>query len=200
MVYEVIRQLPIETQIELLKVCRAIVAKAPLVQKTMPNGSKFNYLCTSAGEYGWLSDSKGYRYETIHPTTQQPFPAIPKLIYDVAVDAAKHCGLSLRPESALINWYGADGSLGLHQDKTEKCDAPVISISIGDDCQFIKGGEKRNSSKETITLHSGDVFVMGGEARFYYHGVKKIIPNTAPAELQMKQAGRVNITIRQVNP
>jgi alkylated DNA repair protein (DNA oxidative demethylase) len=198
MVYEVIFQLPLETQIELLDICRQLVQEAPLFQKTMPTGANFKYLCTSAGAYGWLSDRKGYRYETAHPITKHPFPPIPKLIHDISVDAAEQCGLSIRPETALINWYAADGTLGLHQDKTEECDAPVVSISLGDDCLFIKGGEQRNSPKETITLHSGDVFVMGGAERFYYHGVKKILPETALAALGMKQAGRVNITVRQV--
>lgn len=198
MVYEVIYQLPIELQVELLNVCRDIVVQAPLFQKTMKNGRNFNYLCTSAGEYGWMSDRKGYRYETAHPTTKKTFPAIPEMIDAIAREAAAHCGLSLRPETALINWYAEDSSLGLHQDNTEGCDAPVVSISIGDDCKFIKGGAERNSPKKTITLHSGDVFVMGGEARYYFHGVKKIIPNTAPKELGMKQVGRVNITVRQV--
>lgn len=200
MVYEVVYQLPLETQKELLKVCREIVAEAPLFQKTMKNGKNFNYLCTSAGDYGWMSDGKGYRYEQAHPTTQAAFPAIPPLIHNIAIEAAEHCGLSLRPETALINWYSESGSLGLHQDVTEECDAPVVSISIGDDCKFIKGGAERKSSQKTITLHSGDVFVMGGAERFYFHGVRHIIPNTAPQELEMKQAGRVNITIRQVKP
>jgi hypothetical protein len=39
---------------------------------------------------------------------------------------------------------------------------------------------------------------MGGAERFYFHGVRRIIPNTAPDELDTKQAGRVNITVRQV--
>jgi DNA oxidative demethylase len=198
MVYQVVYQLSIEKQQQLLEVCREVVAQAPLFQKTMKNGKNFNYLCTSAGDYGWLSDRKGYRYEQQHPTTKQAFPAIPTLIHEVAVEAAEHCGLSIRPETALINWYGEDGSLGLHQDITEACDAPVVSISIGDDCKFIMGGAERNSPQKTITLHSGDVFVMGGAERFYFHGVRRIVPNTAPDELDMKQAGRVNITVRQV--
>jgi hypothetical protein len=49
---EVVRKLDINTQIQILKECRAIVASAPLFQKTMPTGANFKYLCTSAGEYG----------------------------------------------------------------------------------------------------------------------------------------------------
>lgn len=60
------------------------------------------------------------------------------------------------------------------------------------------GGAKRTEQKETITLQSGDVMIKGGEHRLYYHGVRKILANTAPEALGMKQAGRINITVRQV--
>ena len=103
----------------------------------MPTGAKFRYLCTSAGRYGWISDRKGYRYEEKHPVTQSAFPPMPAIIERIAVETSAKYGLTLRPESALINWYDEDGSLGLHQDKTEKCLAPVISISLGDDCVFV---------------------------------------------------------------
>lgn len=198
--FEVAFTLSLETQIELLGLCRTIAEEAPLFQKMLPTGAKFNYFCTSAGQYGWVSDKKGYRYEETHPLTRQPFPKIPNLIEEIALKAAAKYDTRLRPESALINWYAADSSLGLHQDKTEKCDAPVVSISLGDDCQFVKGGLERNSPKENLRLCSGDVFVMGGEHRYYFHAVKRIYPNTAPPELGMKQSGRVNITVRQVYP
>jgi len=197
--YDVVYQLPIETQIALLASCRKIIQEAPLFQKTMPRwGHKFKYLCTSAGRYGWTSDKKGFRYVETHPTTQENFPEMPDIIHDIAVETAEKCGMTIRPESALINRYTADSTLGLHVDNTEKCDAPVISISLGDDCLFIKGGIEKDSPKEIVTLHSGDVFVMGGEYRYCYHGVKEIIAGTAPQELKMQQPGRVNITIRQV--
>ena len=197
---EVVYTLHMDIQQELLKLCRHIVKQAPLFQKTMPTGAKFRYLCTSAGQFGWLSDKKGFRYETHHPETGLPFPPMPDLIRDIAIDAAAQYDLSIRPESALINWYEADSKLGLHQDKTEKCDAPVISISLGDSCLFTIGGETRNAKKHDVTLASGDVLVMGAEHRYIFHGVKKILPDTAPPELGMKNTGRVNLTIRQVYP
>lgn len=196
--FEVIRQLTLEEQIALTEICRDIVKQAPLFQKTMPTGGIFHYLCTSVGEYGWLSDKKGYRYETQHPVAGAAFPPIPPLIHEIAVQAVAHYGLTIRPETALINWYAADGNLGLHQDKTEVSRAPVVSISLGDDALFIKGGMQRSDPKETIILKSGDVLVMGAEHRLAYHGIKKILPGTAPLALGFKQAGRINITVRQV--
>ena len=195
---EVVRKLDIDTQIQILEKCRKIIMNAPLFQKTMLSGAKFKYLCTSAGDYGWMSDPKGYRYETHHPITQQHFPPIPEIIQTLAIEVVEHLGHTIVPQSALINWYTEDSSLGLHQDKTEESLAPVVSFSLGDDCIFTIGGLKRTDKKRTVTLHSGDILVMGGEDRLMFHGVKKIIPNTAPLQLAMKQAGRVNITVRQV--
>lgn len=195
---EICRHLSLNEQLDILAQCRHVVEQAPLFQKVMPTGAKFQYVCTSAGDYGWVSDRKGYRYVEQHPITRQPFPPIPPVLHTIAVEAAAVYGLSIRPESALINWYSANGKLGLHQDKTEISLAPVVSISLGDDCIFTIGGLERTSPKHDIILHSGDVLVMGAEHRLVYHGVRKILPNTAPAELNLRQAGRLNITIRQV--
>lgn len=195
---EVAKQLTVEDQKTILELCRDLVKTAPLFQKIMPTGAKFRYLCTSAGIYGWVSDRQGYRYVTTHPLTQTAFPPIPDLIRTLSIETARQYDLDIRPETALINWYDHDSTLGLHQDKTEISRAPVISISIGDDCVFVIGGLKKTDPKTNIILHSGDVLIMGAEHRLIYHGVKKIIPNTAPSELEMKQSGRINITIRQV--
>lgn len=197
---EVIRCLTITEQVNLLSNCRQVIELAPLFTKTMPTGAAFRYRCTSAGDYGWISDRQGYRYVQQHPHTHRAFPAMPDRIRQLAIEAAAACGLTIRPESALINWYDIDGQLGLHQDKTEISRAPVISISIGDDCVFIAGGTQRSDPKREFILHSGDVLVMGEAHRLAFHGVKKILGGTAPAELGLKQAGRLNITVRQVYP
>lgn len=195
---DVIRRLTIDEQIKILSECQKVVEDAPLFRAVMPTGADFRYLCTSAGDYGWISDRKGYRYVSKHPVTGFKFPPIPNFIYQIAADAAQMCGLTLRPESALINWYDEDSQLGLHQDRTESTDAPVISISIGDDCVFIVGGPQRSDPRRKITLKSGDVLVIGAEHRFIFHGVEKILPDTAPKELSLGQNGRFNITVRQV--
>ena len=41
-----------------------------------------------------------------------------------------------RPDTALINFYDDAARMGMHQDKDEKVDEPVISLSIGDSCIF----------------------------------------------------------------
>lgn len=197
---KVLFQISLDDQKRIVDDLRKCIALAPLFQKTMPTGQKFKYLCTSTGKFGWLSDEKGYRYERKHPQTGKPFPAVPESVLAVchaAIGIANELP-DFQPESCLINYYQADGKLGLHQDNTEKAlTRPIISISLGDDCEFLAGGMKRNDPTESIILHSGDVLIMSREHRMCFHGVKRIIPNTAPAGL-LKSGGRINLTIRQV--
>jgi alkylated DNA repair protein (DNA oxidative demethylase) len=46
-----------------------------------------------------------------------------------------------------------------------------------------------------VLLESGDAFVFGGPARLRYHGVSRIMPDTADPELGL--SGRFNLTLRQ---
>jgi alkylated DNA repair protein (DNA oxidative demethylase) len=72
---------------------------------------------------------------------------------------------------------------------------PVVSLSIGDTARFLFGGLKRRDPVDARLLESGDAFVFGGPSRLRYHGVSRILPNTAPPELAM--TGRINLTFRQ---
>ncbi|WP_433236719.1 alpha-ketoglutarate-dependent dioxygenase AlkB family protein [Streptosporangium sp. CA-135522] len=100
------------------------------------------------------------------------------------------------PDAALINFYDATARMGMHQDKDERSDAPVVSISIGDSCLFRFGNTAGRGRPYTdIELASGDLFVFGGPSRFAYHGVPKVYPGTADPALGLT-GGRLNITMR----
>jgi DNA oxidative demethylase len=100
------------------------------------------------------------------------------------------------PDAALVNFYNHAAKLGQHQDKEEKSDAPVVSISLGDACVFRFGNtQTRTKPYVDIELRSGDLFVFGGPSRFAYHGVTRIIPNTSDPLLGLTH-GRLNITLR----
>ena len=111
------------------------------------------------------------------------------------------------PDTALVNFYDETAHMGMHQDKDETSLAPVVSISIGDSCQFRFGNTtNRNKPYTDITLASGDLFVFGGPSRLAYHGVTKIHPGTAPDDCGLgpsggsttgTSAGRINITLRE---
>lgn len=100
------------------------------------------------------------------------------------------------PDCALVNWYEPSARMGMHQDKEERSPAPVVSFSIGDSCQFRFGNtETRNKPYADLELRSGDLFVFGGPSRLAFHGVTRILPDTAPHGLSLPP-GRINITLR----
>ena len=106
---------------------------------------------------------------------------------------AADAGMAMRADICLINWYGDDGRMGLHQDKDESRESidagvPVVSVSLGDTARFLFGGTRRRDPVESFLLESGDVFVFGGPSRLRYHGVTRIIPGTAPARARARRA------------
>ncbi|MFV0137522.1 alpha-ketoglutarate-dependent dioxygenase AlkB family protein [Streptomyces sp. HMX87] len=96
---------------------------------------------------------------------------------------------------ALINFYDAGARMGMHRDSDERSDAPVVSLSLGDTCDFRFGNtETRTRPYTDVELRSGDLFVFGGPSRFAHHGVPRVHAGTAPPELGL--TGRLNVTLR----
>ena len=86
--------------------------------------------------------------------------------------------------------------MGMHQDKDEAdFSYPVVSVSLGDDGLLRIGGTTRRGKTESIWLSSGDVVVMGGEARLTYHGVDRIKFGSSSL---LPKGGRINLTCRVV--
>jgi alkylated DNA repair protein (DNA oxidative demethylase) len=181
----------------LVEVVRAIVVEAPLYTPTMPkSGKEMSVRMTNCGSLGWVTDKEhGYRYQATHPVTGKPWPAIPDILLDIWRDTAES---DVEPEACLINYYDPTAKMGLHQDRDEReFSAPVLSISLGDDCLFRVGGVKRDDPTTSFRLSSGDVVVIGGEGRLAFHGVDRIYPGTS---MLLKREGRINLTLRRVNP
>jgi alkylated DNA repair protein (DNA oxidative demethylase) len=181
----------------LVEVVRAIVVEAPLYTPTMPkSGKEMSVRMANCGSLGWVTDKEhGYRYQPTHPVTGKPWPAIPDILLDIWRDTAES---DVEPEACLINYYDPTAKMGLHQDRDEReFSAPVLSISLGDDCLFRVGGVKRDDPTTSFRLSSGDVVVIGGEGRLAFHGVDRIYPGTS---MLLKREGRINLTLRRVNP
>ncbi|MEW9920583.1 alpha-ketoglutarate-dependent dioxygenase AlkB [Marimonas sp. MJW-29] len=180
-------------QQQLVTALRNVVVRAPLFRPDTPYGKPMSVRMTAAGKYGWFSDRKGYRYVEAHPSGR-PWPAIPEEVLAVWEAVT---GLDRQPECCLINYYGPEARMGMHQDRDEADFSwPVVSISLGDDGLFRIGNTTRGGKTESIWLHSGDVVVMGGEARLTYHGVDRIKPGTSTL---LEKGGRVNLTLRVVD-
>jgi alkylated DNA repair protein (DNA oxidative demethylase) len=179
----------------LVEEIRAIVAEAPLYIPAMPKtGKEMSVRMTNCGSLGWVTDKeRGYRYQSTHPVTHQPWPAIPRRLLSLWEEVADYPQL---PEACLVNFYSDTAKMGLHQDRDEQnLKAPVVSVSLGDSCLFRFGGENRNDRTQSIKLSSGDVVVLGNEGRLAFHGVDRIYPGTSTL---LKNTGRINLTLRRV--
>jgi DNA alkylation damage repair protein AlkB len=129
-----------------------------------------------------------------------PVAPVPPEFVALATRTAADAGFVFTPDICLINWYGPEGRMGLHQDKDESQASieeghPVVSVSIGDTARFLFGGLRRRDPVQSLLLESGDAFVFGGAARLRYHGVTRIVPGSGPHELGLD--GRFNLTFRR---
>ncbi len=177
---------------DLVDSIRDIVKQAPLNTLKTPFGKKLSVRMTSAGNCGWFSDSKGYRYEPNQPSGE-PWPSIPPLVLKIWNDLVS---TERDPDTCLVNYYESKAKMGLHQDRDEKDFSwPVLSVSLGDDALFRIGNTYRGGKTESFWLHSGDVVIMGGRARLCYHGIDRIKFGSSNL---LKQSGRINLTLRVV--
>ncbi|TGT73645.1 MULTISPECIES: alpha-ketoglutarate-dependent dioxygenase AlkB [unclassified Mesorhizobium] len=179
----------------LVEEIRRVVQAAPLYVPAMPRtGKEMSVRMTNCGALGWVTDKeRGYRYQPTHPVTGESWPPIPEALLKLWREVAAY---PHPPEACLVNFYAADAKMGLHQDRDEQdFDAPVVSVSLGDDCLFRVGQNTREGGTKSFRLKSGDVVVLGGEGRLAFHGVDRIYPATSAL---LKNGGRINLTLRRV--
>jgi alkylated DNA repair protein (DNA oxidative demethylase) len=193
------RYLSLERQRALVDECRALLdGGVPAYVPVVRGGGKMHVRMLCLGRH-W--NGLTYRYEpTRSDFDNLPAPPLPESFRRLAAEIARAADMELDADIAILNAYDADGRMGLHQDKDETPESiaagcPVVSISLGDTARFLFGGLKRRDPIQSMPLESGDAFVFGGLSRLRYHGVSRIIPATAPRELQM--SGRFNVTLRQ---
>lgn len=178
----------------LVAAVREVVAAAPLFTPVMPRtGRPFSVRMSNCGPLGWVSDRDGYRYQAHHPETGKPWPPLPGQLEELW--AALAPGQS-PAQACLINFYPPGARMGLHQDRDERdFSAPVVSVSLGATAIFRLGGTSRKAPTRSFKLTSGDVLLLGGEARLAFHGIDRIIPGTSTL---LKDDGRINLTLRRV--
>jgi DNA oxidative demethylase len=190
--------LDITLQQQLVKAFRSwATSPVPLRAAALPNGHRMSVETVCLG---WHWQPYKYTRHASDVNGKQVSP-LPEWLADLArcavadaydAEAAAEYG----PDAALVNYYRHDARLGMHQDKDERSDQPVVSFSVGDSCSF-RFGNTSNRAKpySDIRLNSGDVFVFGRESRFAYHGVPKIYPDTGPPGSALGP-GRLNVTLR----
>ncbi|EST36951.1 hypothetical protein N566_15705 [Streptomycetaceae bacterium MP113-05] len=183
---------------ELVAACREWAGgPVPLRRTRLPRGGVMSVQTVCLG-WHW----RPYRYsrtaDDVNGRRVAPFPVwLGDLGRRAVADA---CGPAVAegyaPDAALVNFYDEHATMGMHQDKDERGDDPVVSLSIGATCVFRFGNTQTRGRPYTdVELASGDLFVFGGPARFAYHGVPRVRPGTADPSSGLER-GRLNLTLR----
>lgn len=192
------QRLDASAQADLIAQVLERIDAAPLYQPCMPrSGAPLSVKMTNFGPLGWIADKAGYRYEPVHPVNGAPWPDMPRALLDLWEEET---GWPEPPQACLVNWYGPYARMGLHVDRDEAAfDAPVLSVSLGDEAVFRLGGPERRGPTRSVRLASGDMVVLGGASRRFHHGVDRIRPGTSQALPEDWRPGRINLTLRRVD-
>lgn len=168
---------------------------APFRHMLTPGGFRMSVAMTNCGNAGWISDRRGYRYDTIDPETGKPWPPMAPVFLNLAISAAAEAGFpGFIPDACLINRYEPGARLTMHQDRNEvDYSAPIVSVSLGLPATFMFGGSTRKERPRRMRLVSGDVVVWGGPARLAFHGVAPL----AEGEHPLTGRCRINLTFRK---
>jgi len=188
--------LDLAAQNALLAELEGVLRAAPAAKVMTKTGGFTSAAITNCGEAGWWSDRRGYRYETTNPTTGVPWPKMPRGFLDAVALAVRDTPWpAFTPDACLINFYEPGAKMGLHQDRDEKDFAhPIVTVCLGDDADFLVGGPKRADKTVPVVVGSGDVMIMGGAGRLYFHAIRKIYPGTGPLP---DVRGRYSLTFRK---
>lgn len=191
----VLRGAALADESELLRAIESIARLMPFQYRATPGGYAMSVAMTNCGELGWVTDSRGYRYQAISPESHHPWPAMPDLFRTLAMRAAREVGFDdFVPDACLINRYQPGAKMSLHQDKDEVDLAqPIVSVSLGLPAIFQFGGLERSDKTQRVNLTHGDVVVWGGAARLRYHGVLPLKAGEHPLTGQY----RFNLTFRK---
>src|SRR5262245_40785365 len=110
--------LSVDVQRTLADECRALMdGPAGGYVPTVRGGGRMHVRMRCLGRH-WNANT--YSYSTTRDDYDgAPVPSVPNEWIALAADAAKAAGFEFTPDLCLINYYGADGRMGLHQDKDE---------------------------------------------------------------------------------
>jgi DNA oxidative demethylase len=179
----------------LLRAIERIAAASPFRTMVTPGGFTMSVAMTNCGAAGWVTDRRGYRYAETDPLSNKCWPAMPKLLADLAGRAAAAAGFAdFAPDACLVNRYAPGARMSLHQDKDERdFTQPIVSISLGLPAIFLFGGLKRSDRPKRLRLDSGDIVVWGGPSRMAFHGIDPLPQGVDPLTGEY----RYNLTLRK---
>jgi len=172
-----------------------VLAASPLRHMQTPGGFRMSVAMSNCGQFGWVTDRRGYRYQSLDPVAERDWPAMPEAFVALAARASAAAGFAgFDPDACLINRYEPGARMSLHQDKNElDMDQPIVSVSLGLPATFLFGGMARTDKPQRMRLESGDVVVWGGPARLAFHGVDPLRDGEHP----LTGRCRYNLTFRR---
>jgi alkylated DNA repair protein (DNA oxidative demethylase) len=182
---------------DLVPSLRDIIVQAPFRRMRTPGGHQMSVAMTNCGDFGWVTDRSGYRYDAVDPLSGRAWPPMPPLFLQLAARAAERADFAgFSPDVCLINRYEPGARMSLHQDRDERdFGAPIVSVSLGLPAVFLFGGPKRSDKAQRYRLQHGDVVVWGGPSRLFFHGVAPL----ADGEHALLGRQRVNLTFRKAH-
>jgi alkylated DNA repair protein (DNA oxidative demethylase) len=156
----ILRGFALEHESPLFDALFAVAARSHFRHMVTPGGFRMSVAITNCGSFGWITDRKGYRYDSIDPETQALWPPMPEPFMELAQSAAKVAGFpDFVSDPCLINRYEPGARLTLDQDKNERdfCE-PIVSVSLALPAVFQFSGQERSDKTTRVRLVHGDVF------------------------------------------
>jgi len=96
----VLRGAALADESELLRAIESIARLMPFQYRATPGGYAMSVAMTNCGELGWVTDSRGYRYQATSPESHHPWPAMPDLFRTLAMRAVQRfCSRCLSDQS-----------------------------------------------------------------------------------------------------
>lgn len=180
---------------QLMQAIDAVLAAAPLRHMQTPGGFRMSVAMSNCGQFGWVTDRRGYRYQATDPLSERNWPAMPAAMLALAERAAQATGFGdFAPDACLVNRYEPGARMSLHQDRNEEdLRQPIVSVSLGLPATFLFGGMARTDKPRRLRLESGDVVVWGGPARLAFHGIDTL----RDGEHALTGRCRYNLTFRR---
>lgn len=134
------------------------------------------------------------------------------LITNAAASSDWRRWFQLDPQTAIVNYYPLNASMGAHADDAEFTPlSPIVSLSVGCSGIFCIGGRSLSDPATPILLRTGDVLIMTCHARLCLHSVPRILPSHNTLDLtsldskerelinEWLNSHRLNVTLRQID-
>ena len=191
----VLRRRSLAIDAALFAAAQSVTAISPFRHMVTPGGFTMSVAMSNCGEWGWVTDRTGYRYDRLDPQTAKAWPPMPTIFHTLATEAAAVVGFAnFMPDACLLNRYEPGARMSLHQDRNERdFSQPIVSVSLGLPAVFQFGGDQRADNTVRVPLAHGDVIVWGGPARLRFHGILPLKRGDHP----LLGAQRLNLTFRR---